>query len=116
MPSAWHASAPRRTHLTTGRSTGRGKTTNDIRPLRRPTKSPQRPFPSRGPTARVNRPYDRTARGAPDGARITVRLGLLASLQHQLRTDLLDAACHAHKLGYTLDELLTLLTIKPPSS
>jgi hypothetical protein len=45
----------------------------------------------------------------------SVRLGLLASLQHQLRADLLDTAYHARELGYTPDELLTLLTIKPPS-
>jgi hypothetical protein len=45
----------------------------------------------------------------------TVRLGLLASLQHQLRADLLNTTCQARELGYTFDELLTLLTIKPPS-
>ena len=43
----------------------------------------------------------------------TARLGLLASLQHQLRRDLTDAACQARELGYTFDELLTLLTIQP---
>jgi hypothetical protein len=43
-----------------------------------------------------------------------VRLGLLASLQHQLRTDLVDTACQARELGYTSDELLTLLTIIQP--
>lgn len=42
----------------------------------------------------------------------TVRLGLLASLQHQLRRDLTDAACQARELGYTFDELLALLTVK----
>ena len=45
----------------------------------------------------------------------TARLGLLASLQHQLRTDLIDTACHARELGYTLDEILTLLTIQEPT-
>jgi hypothetical protein len=45
----------------------------------------------------------------------TVRIGLLASLQHQLRTDLLDTTCQARELGYTFDELLTLLTINFPS-
>lgn len=43
----------------------------------------------------------------------TARLGLLASLQHQLRRDLTDATCEARELGYTFDELLTLLTIQP---
>lgn len=43
----------------------------------------------------------------------TVRLCLLASLQHQLRTDLVETACEARELGYTTDELLTLLTIQP---
>ena len=46
----------------------------------------------------------------------TARLGLLASLQHQLRTEIVDATCHAHQLGYTIDDILTLLTIKEPAS
>ncbi len=39
-----------------------------------------------------------------------VRLHLLASLQQQLRRALLDTACDARELGYTSDELLTILT------
>jgi hypothetical protein len=38
-----------------------------------------------------------------------VRLHLLASLQRQLRRDLLDTACDARELGYTSDELLIIL-------
>ena len=45
----------------------------------------------------------------------TVRLGLLASLQHQLRTEVIDATCHAHQIGYTLDDILTLHTIQGPA-
>lgn len=43
----------------------------------------------------------------------TVRLPLLASIQHQLRSDLIDTACEARELGHTSAELLTLLTIQP---
>ena len=43
----------------------------------------------------------------------TVRLGLLASLQHQLRVEMVDTACQTRQHGYTSDELLTLLTIQP---
>jgi len=43
----------------------------------------------------------------------TVRLALLASLQHQLRTDLADTACETRQHGYTSDELVTLLTVQP---
>jgi hypothetical protein len=42
----------------------------------------------------------------------TARLGLLASLQHQLRTEIINTTCHAHQLGYTINDILTLLTIE----
>lgn len=46
----------------------------------------------------------------------TARLGLLTSLQHQLRTEIVDATCHAHQLGYTIEDILTLLVIEEPAS
>jgi hypothetical protein len=43
----------------------------------------------------------------------TVCLCLLASIQHQLRADLADTTYQARELGYSLSELLTLLTVQP---
>lgn len=43
----------------------------------------------------------------------TVRLALLASLHHQLRTALVDTACETRQHGYTSDEHVTLLTVQP---
>ena len=45
----------------------------------------------------------------------TVRLALLASLQHQLHSEMVDATCQTHEHGYTLDQILTLLAIQEPT-
>ena len=44
-----------------------------------------------------------------------VRLHLLASLNQQLRRDLVDTACEACIDGYSSDQLLTILSPTPTS-